>query len=249
MSTPQPPRRRRIAGESKPGAPAARTTPVKKPASRRPVKSPQRDTPAATPPRPPAPQRPAAAPVVAPETTDEATSRERRFDLSAVRRSWRSIAFVALAVAALVFGAVFGYRGIAEWRGGDDIVSAHAEAASTAATSAETIFTYRYDKLDEHLEDAKATMTSSFATKFETISPALNDLAPQRKIQVKAETRDAAPLECGRVCAADKATILVFIDQARLADGDDQPTVFGNRVELEMVKSKGTWLVNDIKAL
>ena len=41
----------------------------------------------------------------------------------------------------------------------------------------------------------------------------------------------------------------MFIDQARVADGAKEPTVFGNRIEVEMVKQDGTWLVNDIIAL
>ena len=81
----------------------------------------------------------------------------------------------------------------------------------------------------EHLKDSKATMTPSFAKKFDSIAPALQDLAPQRKIQVKATVRNAAAIECGDKCNSDKATILVFIDQARRgrrleeADGLRQP--------------------------
>ena len=89
----------------------------------------------------------------------------------------------------------------------------------------------------------------SFAKKFESIAPALQDLAPQRKIQVKATVRNAAPVECGDSCSADRATVLVFIDQARVADDAEEPTVFGNRIELMMVERDGRWLVNEIKAL
>jgi len=259
VSTPQqPPRRRRIAGESKPGAPAARP-PVKKAAK----KLPTRPKPAAQPAQsarttapPPPPPPPAATPRRTeprrPETEtrpeSEPSERRRRLDLSAVRGNGRLTALVVLAVAALAFGGWFGWQGWNDWRG-DDVVESHEAAADAAATSAETIFTYRYDRLDEHLEDAQDTMTASFAKKFETISPALNDLAPQRKIQVRASTRDAAPLECGSECSTDEASVLVFLDQARLADGSKDPTVFGNRIQLDMVKQDGTWLVNEIKAL
>ena len=41
----------------------------------------------------------------------------------------------------------------------------------------------------------------------------------------------------------------MFIDQARVADGAEKPTVFGNRIELMMVERDGRWLVDDIKAL
>lgn len=155
----------------------------------------------------------------------------------------------AMVVAALVFGAFFGYRGVAEWRQTHGVDGAHEQAAETAASAAETIFTYRYDQLDQYLEDSKDVMTPSFAKDFETISPALNDLAPQRKIQVKATTRDSAALPCGDDCTRSEARILLFVDQARLADGSQVPTVFGNRVELTMVERDGRWLVDDIKAL
>ncbi len=158
-------------------------------------------------------------------------------------------ALVALTIAALVFGAVFGVKGLMEWRDNSGIAEAHEEAATTAASSGETIFTYQYNQLDEHLKDAKAIMTPTFAKKFESIAPALQELAPQRKIQVKATVRNAAPIECGDTCSADRVTVLVFIDQARVADGSKEPTVFGNRIELNMVERDGRWLVNNIKAL
>ncbi len=159
------------------------------------------------------------------------------------------VLLLAMVVGALVFGAFFGYRGVAEWRQTHGVDGAHEQAAETAASAAETIFTYRYDQLDQYLEDSKDVMTPSFAKDFETISPALNDLAPQRKIQVEATTRDSAALPCGDDCTRSEAKVLLFVDQARLADGSQVPTVFGNRVELTMVERDGRWLVDDIQAL
>lgn len=172
----------------------------------------------------------------------EASSRRRRFDPA-------RLVLVAVAVAAVVFGAVFGYRGVAEWRQTHGVDAAHDKAAEAAASAAETIFTYRYDRLEQYLDDSRDVMTPSFAKDFETISPALQDLAPQRKIQVQATTRDSAALTCGDDCSRDTAKVLVFVDQARLADGSQVPTVFGNRVEMTMVDRNGRWLVDDIKAL
>ena len=65
--------------------------------------------------------------------------------------SGRFGALVALTVAALVFGAVFGFKGFSEWRDDNGIVEAHEKAATTAASAAETIFTYQYNQLGEHL--------------------------------------------------------------------------------------------------
>ncbi len=159
------------------------------------------------------------------------------------------IVLVGVAVLAVVFGAFFGYRGVADWRETHGVDGAHDKAAEAAASAAETIFTYRYDRIQQYLDDSSDVMTPSFAKDFESISPALRDLAPQRKIQVQATTRDSAAMSCGDDCRRDRATVLVFVDQARLADGSEVPTVFGNRVEMTMVERDGRWLVDDIKAL
>ena len=156
---------------------------------------------------------------------------------------------MAATLAALALGAVLGTRGFLEWRETHGVEGAHQQAAEAAATAAETIFTYRYDQLETYLEDSQDLMTPSFAQDFETISPALSDLAPQRQIQVEATTRDSAPLGCGDDCRRDEAQVLVFVDQARLADGTEVPTVFGNRVRFDMVERDGRWLVDDITAL
>jgi Mce-associated membrane protein len=250
VSTPQPPRRRRIAGESKPGVAAPKPL-VKKGAQVRPTSKTKTPKTAKTstpkPPAPEAPSRPAAPDAPTPTPTPATEARTRRFRLPNV--SGRLGALVALTVAALAFGAVFGVKGLMDWRDDSGIVEAHERAATSAASAGETIFTYQYNQLDEHLKDAKAIMTPSFAKKFESIAPALQDLAPQRKIQVEATVRNAAAEDCGSRCSPDRATVLVFIDQARVADGAEKPTVFGNRIELVMVERDGRWLVNDIKAL
>jgi Mce-associated membrane protein len=66
---------------------------------------------------------------------------------------------------------------------------------------------------------------------------------------VKATVRNAAAIECGDKCRPDRATVLVFIDQARVADDAEKPTVFGNRIKLMMVEQDGRWLVDNIDAL
>jgi Mce-associated membrane protein len=247
VSTPKPPRRR-IAGESKPGTPAPKTSVVKKAAKRRPTPKtqPKKAAPKKSAPKPPAPDVTSTS--VAPDVPSTAVEpRTRRFRMQ--RMSTRLGALVALTVAAVVFGAVFGIKGFMDWRNDSGIVEAHEKAATTAAEAGETIFTYQFNQLPSHLEDAKATMTPSFAKKFESIAPALQELAPQRKIQVKATVRNAAAIECGNKCRDDRATILMFIDQARVAADAEKPTVFGNRIKLMMVERDGRWLVNNIDAL
>jgi hypothetical protein len=230
----QPQRRRRIAGEAKPGdaSPA--------PAAARESK----------PKLPKLPKRPKAEQPVPPTTVDlpAAPPRPESIRVPRAKPSATLIALVILAIASVGFGAFGVARGVNEWRSGS-MTEARSAATDAAASASEKIFSYRYNELDKHLRVSEATMTPQFAKKFRSISPALKALAPQRKIQVKAVVRYAAAKECGDNCSPRKATVLIFIDQARAAAGDDRPTVFGNRIEVAMVDRNGRWLVNNIKAL
>lgn len=192
--------------------------------------------------RPPRPARPAVDP--------EKPARARATLTKPPRRELRwLVPAVVLAVAVLVVGTVLAVRGVSEVSGGQDLASSERQASSAAGSAAETIFSFQYDKLDQHLTESKALMTPAFAKSFDKIAPALTELAPQRKIQVKAVTRNAAAVSCGDECSDAKANVLVFVDQARLVGGSEEPTVFGNRISVSMVKVDGSWLVNDIRAL
>jgi hypothetical protein len=240
-----PVRRRRIAGESKPAAPTKKAAPRKTPVVRKPAiakptfaKSPvAKKTPVVEPPSPKTSNAPASGP-------------GDRGGPSARDLLWL-VPATLVAGAALIVGGWLTVKGASDLGGGgdDDLVSSQRQAASAAGTAAETVFSFRYDQLDEHVSASKALMTPKFAKDFDKIAPVLTELAPQRKIVVQAETRDAAALNCGDECSDTKANILVFIDQARLVGDAKEPTVFANRITISMVKRDGTWLVNNIRAL
>jgi Mce-associated membrane protein len=166
------------------------------------------------------------------------------------RPSRRDLAWLVpatlLALASLVAGI---YLVVNPPGAGDDLDSSQRQASSAAAGAAETIFSFRYDQLDQHLKASKALMTPAFAKQFDSIAPALTELAPQRQIVVKAATREAAALPCGKDCSTTKADVLVFVDQARLVGDATQPTVFANRIKVSMVKSSDGWRVANIRAL
>lgn len=261
----KPVRRRRIAGERPAAAPVAkpvvRKTPTKrsKPeaAPAAPVAKAAKVAKAPVPPKvaappkvrtaakpPPVEDRPAAADAAVETVAATATpARPSRRDLL-------PLAVLALfAAASIIFGSIYLVDGIKDSGGKDDVVGAQTQATAAAGSAAETIFSFSYDKLDDHLATSTALMTPKFAEDFKKIAPALTDLAPQRKIVVKAAVSEAAVLPCGNSCSADKADVLVFLDQARLIGDSTTPTVFANRIKVSMVRDGGTWLVSDIRAI
>jgi len=237
--TPKP--RRRIAGEVKPAdaSPPVAPSPPKSKLSK--PSLPKRPKPSGVPPSPPPSSSVTADLPAAPPRPESARVPRRR--PSAVL-----IALTGLAIASIGFGGFGVWRGIDEMRS-NSMVEARADATDAAASATEKIFSYKYNALGEHMREAQATMTPKFAKKFRAISPALNALAPQRKIQVKAVVRQAAAKECGDTCSPLKATVLIFVDQARITADSEKPSVFGNRIEVFMVDRNGTWLVDNIKAL
>ena len=240
-----PTRRRRIAGE---GNPAAKKAPAKKAAVKAaPVKK------VATPAKkaaPPAPPLASGASIIA-KSREPNVEPVRGDGGGPTRRDLKwLIPSVAATLAALIFGIWFAVDGIQDIRNNDgDRASTEKEASAAASAAAETIFSYQYNKLDEHLADSKKLMTSKFAKDFEKIAPALDDIAPQRRVQVEAVSRNAAALSCGDECSPGTVNVLVFLDQARLIDGSKEPDVIGNRITLKMVHRDGVWLVDDIRAV
>ncbi len=239
--------RRRIAGESRPtpGEGASRPT-------ARTVRKPVR--PAAPAARPAGPTEPAG--------PSREQRRQGKRDARAAARGARGprrrpsrgalkvlVPLAALALVSLGLGAWAAVDGYQRWQGDGDVAAAHRQAAAAAGTAMETVFTYRFDELEQHEEDATAVMTDDFAKEFDSIAPALDELAPQRQVQVRTVTRNAAPRECGDDCDPDSASVLVFFDQARVTADTKEPTVFGNRVVVQMERVDGRWLVDDIRAL
>ena len=235
MSIPDKPPRRRIAGEAAPGA--APISPIKKRLGKPVARSAAKE-----------PVAPVGKPGAGPKPVSEKVARQRM--QRPPKSAWKWLApLVALTIAALVFGGIVGAPGLLEVREQRAVVNPKPDPAVEAGKAAEVIFSFRYDKLEDHLSDSKALMTPKFRKDFEKIAPALTELAPQRQIVVQAESRNAAILQCGDDCNATRANVLVFVDQARVTGEDKTPTVFANRIVMHMVKKSGSWLVNDIDAL
>jgi Mce-associated membrane protein len=240
-----PIRRRRIAGEGKPAAPAAKPAAPKVPARKAAAKKAamQKTAPPAAP-----PTKSVATPKAArPAKVAPAPTRDRADAINAAPL-WL-VLVAGVAIIAGVALTVFGVQHIRGDGGDDPLDTSREQAVSAAGSAAQTIFSFSSDKLKEHESASKALMTPSFGKDFDKVAPALSEVTADRKIVVKAVTREAAPLACGDECSPDKVTVLVFLDQARLIGSSTEPTVFANRISVSMVKTDNGWLVNNVRAL
>lgn len=163
------------------------------------------------------------------------------------RRPGSSQALVgAIAAFALLAGGIF----VCWWGYNKATDERHSAAAlDAAAIGVETIFTYNFEALDAHRDEAVKLMTDKYQAEFEKILPTLDESAPQRQVIAQAVIRGVATMPCGKDCSPDKAKVLVFYDQARLADGESQTAVFGQRITVDLVKDGDRWLIDDIGAL
>lgn len=250
-----PSRRRRIAGEARPGSPRSSA------AKRRPALSPRRKRPNAQTGRGGSkvqlgvkrtsrtPENSTGSPQsdTQKKGDTEKTSRRARLRQSVSRRDL-GIMTVALLVAVLGVGFGLWKHALIPGISSNASQEAHQQAATRASEGAVTVFSFDYETLDEHLAESKKLMTSSFGKEFEEIAPALHKLAPENEIRVEATTQEFAPVECGDECSPNKASVLVFLDQAK-AQGSSEPDVFANRILVDMVKQDGRWLIDDIRNL
>lgn len=246
MSDPTgPSRRRRIAGEGKPAVPAAKPNVPKVPARKAAAKKAAMQK--AAPPAAPPTKGVATAKATRPPKVAPSPTRDRADAINAAPLWLVLVAGVAIIAGVLL--TVFGVQHIRGGGGDDSLDSSRQQAVSAASSAAQTIFSFRSDQLEEHESASKALMTSSFAKDFDKVAPALTEVTADRKIEVKAVAREAAPFACGDECSETKVNVLVFLDQARLVGTSKEPTVFANRIAVSMVKTDGGWLVNNVRAL
>lgn|GEM_PF-2569491 len=238
-----PPRRRRIAGETAKPAPAAPGKKVvKKPAG--PVRSKVAEAAGrVTEPVPPTSDRPR---VAAPSRPKPSASTGRPGATGTVR----DVVVLVAAIVVLVGGVVTAALGFKHWQG-DSVRDAQEAAVSSASSATETILSYQYDQLDQHEKNAKSVMTAAyFKDEYEAKTlPALKQVAPQRKVSVKADVRNAAIVPCGEQCSSDQASVLVFVDVDRRIAGEDQATVASGRIKVDMTRVGGDWRVSNITGL
>ncbi len=264
MSGPQPPRRRRIAGENKPGAtppnpqarkaaPSRPVVPTPKPApsrrEREDKKAVERKAEAASAPtvrRPARPARPASStpqPSVDLARDDTASARS-----SSVQTRRRPSLRAVLPVLALVVG--IGAAGAGYWQMQREAPLSQGEAqdaADAAATAVEQVLSFDYRDLDAYEAGVEGLLTPAYVSdELEPSIAALREQAPAAQVQVQTTTQAAATETCRGECPSGEASVLVVIDKVTLTANLETPTVTPQRLRVAMVERDGRWLVDSI---
>ncbi len=229
MSGQLPQRRRRIAGERRPATPTAPGAEPTEPTERSDPSAPAEDL------------APGSAPA-----EDVALEPERR------RGWWGSTAsLVALTVALVLLltvtglglAGLLGNRGLPGIREAAQVTDAVETAPSVAERAAEAILAYDHRTLDADQDAAQRFMTPEFAKTYaDTFTRTVKPAARTFKAQVSSEVQGSSVVRA----TADRVRVLVFVDQTTVATNKKNPQVALNRVEFDMVRRGGSWLVDGI---
>ena len=172
-----------------------------------------------------------------------APARDAAADAGVRRRpGWVAIALAVCLVAVLaacLLAAVTTRADRADIRAGDSALAA-------ARNSAATILSYDYRHLDTDFAQAAALTTGSFRTDYQaTTAKAVKQLATQTQAVV------VAKVVAGGVVSstADRATVLLFVNQTTTSNRLSAAKTDLNRVQLTMTRSGSRWLVSGLKAL
>jgi Mce-associated membrane protein len=249
---PGPRARRRIAGERKTARPATAnptssdTGPEESPAAE--LAAVRTETAPGPPPEATAPARspradgtepPAATP--APAEPAPAAGRAVPWPVMVV------LALVAVVLLVLAVGPFVDGMGWQDYRAVQtqaEIDQARRQAPAAAERAATAILSYDYKTLEADRDAAAAFMTPGYRKQYlDTFDALVMDAAKERKAHVEANVRASGVSQAG----ADRVEVLLFVNQTTTSTANSgEPQTALNRVMFSMVRSDGTWRVDDI---
>lgn len=121
-----------------------------------------------------------------------------------------------------------------------------ARAATAAATgSLEQLLSYDYRTIGDQAQKNAGLLTGAFRTEYgTTMEQTIAPVAEKEKAVVQARASEAGVM--GQT--PDTVTVEVFVNQAKTAEGDDQPSVDQNRVIATMTRVGDRWLISGLSA-
>jgi Mce-associated membrane protein len=103
---------------------------------------------------------------------------------------------------------------------------------------------YDYRHLDADFTEVAKKMTTGFAKSYTQTSNQLKPTLTQYKTQVTARIQGFGLTSSSR----DRAVVVIFLDQTVKTSQSSTPRIDRNRLEVHLVRSKGTWLVAKLLA-
>jgi Mce-associated membrane protein len=155
------------------------------------------------------------------------------------------LAVAGLLVLTLVLVAAAALVGLRA-RAADRAEQARSAAVAAARTHAEDVLSYDHRTLDEDFARARRALTGPFVADYrDTTTKVVRPSAEQYKVVVSAEVAAASVVRAD----ADRATVLLFVDQTTTSTRLDGPKVDLNRVRVQLTRTGGEWLISDLDAL
>jgi Mce-associated membrane protein len=153
-----------------------------------------------------------------------------------------AVVLLVLAVGPFVVG--MGWQDYRAVQAQTEIDSARRQAPAAAERAATAILSYDYKTLEADRDAAAAFMTPGYRKQYlDTFDSLVMDAAKERKAHVEANVRASGVSQAG----ADRVEVLLFVNQTTTSTANSgEPQTALNRVMFSMVRSDGTWRVDDI---
>lgn len=175
------------------------------------------------------------------EAPDESVSAG---DADAARAGWRRVAVVG--VVALVLA---GFAIVAAVKPGADVANqAWVDTAATSRVTAdarhaiETLYTYKFDTVDQDFDSARAVLADNMRTEFDKTAQVTRDAVVQTKTATSAQVSDIGV----KILSDENAELVGSMTVSATNDGAAQGSAQGP-LSVTMTKVDGTWLLADIR--
>ncbi|MFF0815792.1 hypothetical protein ACFYVR_11665 [Rhodococcus sp. NPDC003318] len=157
---------------------------------------------------------------------------------------WRAVVVVGAVAFALALFAV-----VAAVKPGADVpnrawvdTADTTQAAAAARTAIETLYTYKYDTVDEDFDRARAVLTDDMRAKFDETAQVTRDAVVQTKTETNAEVTDIGV----KLLDGSHAELVGSMNVSASNDGVAQGSAEGP-LSVTMAKVGDTWLLSDIR--
>ncbi|NBE56397.1 hypothetical protein GUY60_34195 [Streptomyces sp. YC537] len=183
------------------------------------------------------------APVPEGEDAADASRRGRR-------RARLAAAFAVLTVVGLVAVTVLGLQ----YQEGQRVQEARAEALRAARAAAPVVLSYDYRHLEKDFAGARSHLTGSFRAEYgrttrTVVAPTARKYKGVVKASVVAPPDGGAPAASVASATADRAVVLIFVNQVTKSTQVSGSRMDLNRVRMSLTRTPDGWKVSAVDAL